>query len=274
MRRFIKSLLPKPVRVFLGKLPILTVNLLGGKVLNPILSIFRSPGQKYIFIISTPRSGSTLLFHLLCNNHEIKGYGENHTGYETLGDLSRLYARTTFYFRKLRLNSTYILDKLVHNHLTVSDDIINNPNVYFIFLLREARGNMDSMSRVDSTYQDGEKCLHTYESRLERMGQMAEKLKDSGRMTVVTYNDILENSAATLTSLSDFLELDTALTDHYEKLPGTGRFRWGDNSSNILSGRIVQKDKPATSLISDQYIELGQNVFERTLKHMKGLAVS
>lgn len=100
----------------------------------------------FAFILSHMRSGSSLLSQILNSSSEVASAGEFHIAYSSKQDLYRLSLRTHLYFRKYNLNKKIITDKILHNHLPISDSFLNSQHVKnFVFLIREPNGTLKSL---------------------------------------------------------------------------------------------------------------------------------
>ena len=104
-----------------------------------IISKYRKP-YRYLHLLSHPRSGSTLLSHILMSHPDIAGIGEAWLTYSRSEDLKKLPIVLAMHFRPFPLldQERYAFDKIVHNHLIAAENVGNiyNQNDSIIFLLR------------------------------------------------------------------------------------------------------------------------------------------
>lgn len=90
----------------------------------------------YLFVISHMRSYSTLLTHILGSHPEIDGYAEQLRAYESRYDLSAMGPRIEQNTGERR-KGRWLLDKILHNEGTMSDDVIRTPELRLLLLVRD-----------------------------------------------------------------------------------------------------------------------------------------
>lgn len=204
---------------------------------------------QYIHLLTHPRSGSTLLSHLLVSNPDIIGIGETKLVYSKISDLKKLPAHVALGLYRFPLlgNEKYVLDKLVHDHLIAADDLADmyKNNSCVIFLLREPSDTLNSMSRLPWVSQkpDREKFVtNSYVTRINTIRRYSQQLERSEckRRAVVTFEQIVYHTDAAFRLLENLLELSHPLSESYELLRTTGRWAYGDSSNNIKSGHIIR----------------------------------
>lgn len=198
--------------------------------------------HRYLFVLAHPRSGSTVVSHILQSHPEVIGFGEHHTEYETEADLVSLAMRNAFFERSPRATHRYTMDKVVWDEHGFSDAILKHPDTRFIFLAREPSSTLDSYRRMFIAMTTDEHRLQSYKARLNGMIELAERIGDSSRMRFATYDDLTKRTEATLAELTSFLELDTPLSREYELTSKSGSQSWGDPSAHIKAGKIISVD--------------------------------
>lgn len=216
-----------------------------------IRSVDTPLAERYLFVLAHPRSGSTVLSHVLQSHDDIVGFGEHHEGYTNLDDLVALAARNAFFARDAGTTHQYTLDKIVWNHHEISDELLQHPDTRFIFLAREPVATLESYRRMFSDMPTDERRLLSYQLRLEGMIDLAKRIGDTDRMTFVTYDDLTDGTAETLERLTEWLELETPLTPEYELNAKSGSQSWGDPSKHIKAGTIINVPHEAVDIDVD-----------------------
>jgi hypothetical protein len=194
------------------------------------------------------RSYSSVLCHILGTHPEISGYAEMHQGYDRGIDLLRLRARV---FRSLdeELEGQFVLDKILHNEYRVSLDVLNQPNVFPIFLVRQPSQAISSILEMGREidvpwYSDCEAVTRYYEQRLAVLGKMGGDIPG----LAIKAESVIDRTEAVLRAIAAFLGLAEGPTEFYRIFKHTGEVGWGDSSSAIRTGRIVREvrtDVPA-----------------------------
>ena len=203
-------------------------------------------GQEFAFIVAHPRSGSTLLSLLLGEHDEICATGEHKVAYQNTRDLDALVSRARLRSAS-RVRSRYVLDKLVRNGHSLSDDLLSHPNVRTIFLVRQLESTIASYG----TYFHGplarpENALRHLRIRLDGMIELAEKVGDRGLF--VHYDDIIDKSDETLAAISRHMELSEHLSSTYTVNRDTGNRSWGDKSARLQTGAITARPERSVHL--------------------------
>lgn len=203
------------------------------------------------------RSYSSVLAHVLGNSPEIDGYGETHLQYRDKHDLCRL--------RKKVAHSTgviprgrWLLDKVLQNNILLPDDMIVKGNMRAIIFLRSPESTIRSIVTMlrarkrDPSFPvpSPDWACDYYVSRLHRLRMDGERLGKYG-----IYFDaeaLIHHTHGILDSLSNWLELKLPLTPSYQVSLRTGEFGFGDPSSNIYAGRIL--NSTVSTIARDIYI--------------------
>lgn len=213
-------------------------------VYRRVRSIDTPLADRYLFVLAHPRSGSTVVSHVLQTNPDIVGFGEHHVGYDTESDLVGLATRNAWFDRAPDTTTPYTMDKIVWNHHGLGDPVVRHPDTRFVFLVREPRATLESYRRMFDDMPTDERRLESYEKRLLGLIDIAERVDDPSRCALVTYQDLIERTSDVLAWLSSWLELSTPLTPDYELNRKSGSQSWGDPSEHIKAGKIitVQRD--------------------------------
>lgn len=236
--------------------------------------------EKFIFILSHMRSGSTLLTHLLVSNPAICGYGETRTRYfnrRQFGILTGKVLRTLG--NELVSNDTrYVLDKLLHDRFSPNGlDVLRGEESKIVFLLREPAGTLSSLMRGTRRGRgrgDETRALNYYSNRLKVLQQYGDGLASS-TACLVTHDQLLSRTEELFRLLESFLGLDSSLKETYQILPTTGVRRIGDPSPNIFSGKIVRDDPESKRLkISPETLKAAEECYENCLSTLKATCIS
>jgi hypothetical protein len=217
--------------------------------------------EKFIFILSHMRSGSTLLTHLLVSNPAICGYGETRTRYFTRRSFEILTGKVLYTLGDELLSSDkqYVLDKLLHDRFIGPDgaETLSGNDVRIIFLLREPLGTLSSLVR--GLKHTESQALNYYVNRLATLHLYESTLKRTTNCLALTYDQVLHRTEDAFHLLERFLELDCSLMETYRILPTTGVQRIGDPSPKIFSGRIIRDDSQSKRAnISAETLELAE----------------
>jgi hypothetical protein len=213
-----------------------------------VLAQWRWRRPRVLFVLGHVRSGSTLLMHLLDHHPDVVAPGESWIEYD---DPSRIEDLATFAHalrRDPRVRESWLVDKLLHDHLLPAEAVIlASPPLALLFLLRRPERSLLSMMEHRATLKLGDgwdDVLAHYRSRLERMASIARRLDDPRRALFLRYEDLLEERAAALLAIERFLGLRTPLTSDYRVHRLTGVAGLGDFSAHIRAGTIVRTPRP------------------------------
>jgi len=232
---------------------------------------FRDP-YEHILILATVRSGSTLLVHLLTSNPEICGMGESKIPLNSARDFNLITGRNMFFHWREKMpkagDERYIMDKLVRDNLLDPQDIdlLKNPDVRIIFLLREPGATINSHMRAAEIIEQD--ALAYFVTRLHTLAEYARGL---GRKESVflTYQDILECTQPAFNLLQDYLDLQQPLCENYQVTSTTGNFDVGDKSENIKSGRIVSNTNAPALQLSPATMAAAQEAYTACVKTLQ-----
>ncbi len=221
---------------------------------------------EFIFILAMPRSGSSLLTHILNSNPEIDGIGETKMKPTSFAGLQRIVGKTRYFQRRYGIsskgNTRYILDKLVHNELLSTDDITHFQDDRFkiIFLIRNPQDTIRSLLRATNSKQTAN-AIQSYERRARALRHYVEQVGPEKTCLFLRFDELINCTPLVFTALERYLDLSEPLSEKYETTQATGKFTFGDNSENISKGKIVrQKEEqqverpsiPAAQLITAQ----------------------
>lgn len=236
-------------------------------VSNPHILTCRS---RYLFILSHMRSRSTVLCHVLGSHAEIVGYSELHRCYNNRFDLLKMRAdlcvETAQGSTKRNLSNKFLLDKILHNEIVVSDELLEQAQPKVIILLREPEATLKSIIQMGyrtgvAWYQDPERAAAYYCKRLDALAEYGRKL--NGRYFYLPADELIENTDKTLTQLTEWLALRSPLVRHYEQFPNTGKRHFGDSSRNIHSGVIKKTKRHHAVVLTEAALEKANASYQR-----------
>lgn len=201
--------------------------------------------KKFIFLVSHMRSYSSLFSHILGSNKDISGYAEMHIKYKNWADLIRLKHKV-YTSNNNNLRGQYVLDKILHNHHTISESILNRENVNLIVNLREPVSTLKSILNMEQNitrskmFRNKEDVLYYYISRLDEIQRIVSKA--TCNVLFLKSEKFLNDTGYVLNFVSKWLKLETMLSPGYSKFKHTGQAGYGDPSDLINQGQIVRKN--------------------------------
>lgn len=221
--------------------------------------------QDYLFIMGLPRSGSSLLMHILASNNEIIGYGEYFTKYNN----SRTILKSEFDIRRksgqLFKNCKYIANQVNHHSVTPKLDIIITQTNKHILLIRNPEDTISSIITLSNNKgmpMSEEEITNIYIERLDYLIKLSKQLNPSNWM-FLDYYDLVNNSEKILKKITEFLTLKEPLKSKYELKKFTQK--WGDPSINITEGKIIKTNSNKVN-INPELIEKALLKYNETIK--------
>ncbi len=205
-------------------------------------------GRRYLFLLGTMRSGSTLLASILCSHPGILGYGETHVVYDGPGKLGELETRVcrAHGIGPDEIGERRVLDKLLHDGLLRDPRVLDGADLTCLFLLREPRRTIQSLvHQLGSTLDD---AFSYYRGRL---GTLESYARAFSRTAFLTYEDLVADPELTLAGLTAFLGLSPPLTAEYRLQPLHGVKGVGDRSEAIRAGRILANPRELPAGIAE-----------------------
>jgi hypothetical protein len=187
------------------------------------------------------RAFTTLAGHILGSHPEINGYYEMHISYEDASALDR--QREVFLESDvLKENSRYLFDKLLHNDYSFRPDQFGLANIKILISLLEPAHtiksivNLFAQKEVDDLYASPVEAANYYIARVQALADFSR----AANQPYYYYDaELLQRTPEQLLPrLSDWLELDSPLSERYQIFNQTGKARKGDSSARIHSGRI------------------------------------
>lgn len=221
---------------------------------NTVLSIASNPRlitcrTKYLFLFSHMRSRSSVLSHILGSSPDITGYTELQIPY--LNRVHLLKMKLLLYKDfKVDLQGQYLLDKILHNKIPFSSEILKIANPKIIFLLRKPEDTIKSIVHMNlatgiQDYSTVEEALDYYCSRLLHLERLSKKM--SGRFFFIESDELIDNADEVLSRLSNWLQLENKLSKYYSIFKKTGTPGFGDPLDNIKSG-VLRKTRKISNI--------------------------
>lgn len=231
-----------------------------------------------VLLLSHMRSRSTLLAHILDSARAIQGHTERHRPYT--GGLSLLKLRLDVIEEMGDRGPThvgYVLDKVLHNHLTIASSVLSDSTVRPIVLVRRPRPSIESIIRMGGVtglewQRDARSATAYYTARVSALESYAEQA--GRRAFYLESDDLIDHPEACLREMSVWLGLDEELRPEYEVFPDTGKAFLGDMSAFIREGRITAtRHAPATELAGVDLTE-ADAAYERLRSRIARLSTS
>lgn len=197
------------------------------------------------------RSGSTLLMHVLTDNANITGVGEQYIRYNSTDSLWSLIYNITLTNREIPSNEYCYCDKILHNRLDQNASFFNRANIKSIFLLRQPEEvirslhfRKDHFPHTDTVFASS----HYYQNRMSRLIEHIDRCNpDQG--TYVTYDGLTRHTEESLSRITRFLDLSEPLKKEYQVKWHTGKPGVGDPGPKIRQGEIKAPDSNKYSSI-------------------------
>ena len=194
-----------------------------------------------IFLLSHMRAYTSLAGHILGSHPQINGYYEMHLGYEDASALDRqleLYRQGD----AIKPGSRYLFDKLLHNDYVLKPAQLGAGDIRILVSLAEPRHTIRSIVQLFRQKPDPD----LYASPAEAAKYYVERVRALAgfcRMTDWPYfyfdaELLVRVPERLLPRLTQWLELDSPLSERYQVFSHTGKARRGDTSERVRSGRI------------------------------------
>jgi hypothetical protein len=220
-------------------------------------------GRRYLFLLGTMRSGSTLLASILCSHPGVLGYGETHVVYDEPGKLGELEARVcrAHGIGPEEIGKRRVLDKLLHDGLLRDPRVLDGADLTCLFLLREPRRTIQSLvHQLGSTLDD---AFTYYRERLATLESYARAFP---RSTFLTYEELAGDPDRTLAGLTGFLGLTPPLSSEYRLQPLHDVKGVGDRSEAIRAGRVLANPRELAVELPEDRVEEAEEAWRRCLE--------
>ena len=210
---------------------------------NPLQSAAALKPKQHILLLSHMRAYTSLFGHIMGSNPDICGYYEMHIGYYGWKSLVR---QKLLYFKneEIKPHFSRMFDKVLHNDHQISANLLNRRQVRTIFSLRQPQDTIPSILKLyretDPSHEFNSESFATdyYIKRLTELENLAGSLKQA--FFYFDAESLKQNPNECLGCLSDWLELRVPLSSNYDLQRNTSIKRFGDTSSKLEAGRVIQ----------------------------------
>jgi hypothetical protein len=194
-----------------------------------------------IFLLSHMRAFTSLAGHILGSHPQINGYYEMHLSYE---DASALGRQLEMFLQgdALKENSRYLFDKLLHNDYVLKPERLGIADIKILVALAEPEHTIRSIvhlfaqKEVEDLYASPVEAARYY---VERVRALADFCRTSDWPYYYFDAELLQRAPERLLPrMSDWLELDSPLSEQYRTFSHTGKAGRGDSSRRIHRGSI------------------------------------
>ncbi len=229
---------------------------------NPYQVLFKTQPYKILFILGHMRAASSLLTLILNSNPEIIGYGETHLKYQREADLKKLIKKVYFKLQNsnLKMNHTYVMDKVLHNNKFIDESFLNSPLIYTIFLVREPKRTINSIVELKSDWTQ-EKAANYYIARLAKLEAYSKTINNKDRCLFITHEQLINSSDSVFRALQNLLDTKIGFSEKYDVLTTTGMRWFGDQSKNITAGKIVRAQNKEQNTVSEELVQKSMSAF-------------
>jgi len=187
------------------------------------------------------RAFTTLAGHILGSHPRINGYFEMHMSYDDASDLDK-QLEVFLQHETLKENGCYIFDKLLHNDYRLSPELAGLANIKILVSLQEPEQTIKSIvdlfskKAVEDLYASPVEATNYY---IERVKMLADFCRSSVHPYYYYDAELFQAAAEKLLSrFTDWLQLDSPLSERYQLFSQTGKAGMGDSSELIHSGKI------------------------------------
>jgi hypothetical protein len=194
-----------------------------------------------IFLLSHMRAFTSLAGHILGSHPQINGYYEMHISYEDASALDRQLE----VFRQgdvLKANSRYLFDKLLHNDYVLKPERLGPAELKILVSLAEPERTIRSIVHLFRQKSDPDLYASPVEAAnyyVARVRALADFCRAADRVYTYFDAELLQSAPEKLLPrLSDWLALDSPLSERYQTFSQTGKAGRGDSSARIHGGRI------------------------------------
>lgn len=189
------------------------------------------------------RALSSLAGHVLGSHPQINGYYEMHLGYDDASALDTQRERL-LQSDGLKPGSRYLFDKLLHNDYRLQPERLGLTDIKILVSLLEPEHTIKSIVHLfaqktePDLYASPVEATRYYVARVEALADFCTTVDRD-----YYYFDaalLQQAPQKLLPGLSDWLELDSPLSEQYQTFTHTGKTGKGDSSARIHRGRIDQ----------------------------------
>jgi hypothetical protein len=236
-----------------------------------------SEGSARIFLLSHMRAFTSLAGHILGSHPQINGYYEMHISYE---DTAALDKQLEVFLQSdvLKQNSRYLFDKLLHNDYLLQPERLGLADIKILISLSEPEHaiksivNLFAQKEVDDLYASPLEAANYDIARVEALGAFSRANKQ--RYYYFDAELLQRAPEMLLPKLSDWLELDSPLSERYERFSLTGKSGKGDSSQRIHGGSIDKTKSDYSHIaIPQEALKAARVAYQECRERIMGNAV-
>ena len=194
-----------------------------------------------IFLLSHMRAFTSLAGHILGSHSRINGYFEMHISYEDDSALEK-QLEVLLQYEPLKEGSHYLFDKLLHNNYRLIPERLGPVPIKVLVSLLEPEQtiksivNLFSKKATEHDYASPAAAANYY---IKRVQALADFCRTSGHPYYYYDAELFQAvPEQLLPRLTDWLALDSPLSEEYRIFSQTGKARMGDSSEFIYQGKI------------------------------------
>ena len=193
-----------------------------------------------IFLLSHMRAYTSLAGHILGSHPQINGYYEMHLSYESASALDTQLEM----FRQgdaLKPGSRYLFDKLLHNDYRLRPERLGLADIRILLSLAEPEHTIKSIvhlfahKEIEDLYASPVEAANYYIARVEALAEFS---RANGAYYYFDAELWQRAPGRLLPRLTEWLELDSPLSERYRTFSQTGKAGRGDSSARIHRGSI------------------------------------
>ncbi|MEZ5451262.1 MAG: hypothetical protein R3E93_00375 [Thiothrix sp.] len=226
-----------------------------------------------IFLLSHMRAYSSLIGHILGSHPRINGYYEIHISYNTAESLAQQEQRYAQHDR-FKPGSRFLFDKLLHNGYEPDLTLPGLENASLLLALRKPEETIKSILKLfrekntDAPYSYPAEATRYYVERMEKLTEFTRQHPQ--RYYYFDTELVCIDTAGLLQTLADWLELDTPLSEQYQRFAKTGVAGAGDTSAAISSGAIIKNavEDFSDATLEDSLLQQAKHTYQECREHL------
>lgn len=224
-----------------------------------------------IFILSHMRACTSVLGHILGSHPAINGYYEMHLSYASEEDLAH---QTQQYTQQetIKSCSRFLLDKLLHNDYKLHLQQLNLQGEKILMTLRHPEQTINSIvnlftkKNTDDLYSYPAEATKYYVERLQELTKFCQEYPKH-----YYYFDaelIRSDTPRILATFQEWLQLDSPLSEQYQKFSKTGIAGAGDTSPAITSGKVVSEANQYDSTLDAILLQKSTQAYQNSRQQL------
>lgn len=222
------------------------------------------------------RAFTTLAGHILGSHPQINGYYEMHISYEGAFALDKqldVFLESDV----LKENSRYLFDKLLHNDYLLKPEQLGLANIKILISLLEPEHtiksivNLFAQKEIEDLYASPVEAANYYIARVQALADFS---RAANQPYYYFDAEMFQRAPEELLpKLSDWLELDSPLSERYQIFSQTGKAKKGDSSERIHSGRIDRTPVDYSHIaIPEDVLRAAREVYQECRRQINGNA--